>query len=265
MTNALDDRYYVRSVGRAAQVLEHLAAAPDGLTVTEVARVIDGSKSSTFSTLQTLETHGFVTSEGEGLQRRYCLGLALARLGELAVNRVSIRDVALPELRALTTETQMSSRVATPDRGFAVIVGRVDAPRSVRFDLHMGQREAPHCSGLGKAVTAELGDEDVRALLARTGMPARTKRTLTTPDALIDELRRVRRQGYAVDDEEDAEGIYCVAAAVHNHRGECAGAISVTDLKLDTTAARIQELGGQVRQCADRISTRLGWTGTGTV
>ncbi|WP_019547342.1 IclR family transcriptional regulator [Streptomyces sulphureus] len=260
MTNGTDERYHVRSVSRAAQVLEHLATATDGMTVTEVARVTGGSKSSIFSTLQTLESHGLVSSEGEGPQRRYFLGLALARYGEIAVNRVSIRDVALPELRRLTDETHLSSRVAKPERGHAVIVGRVDAPASVRFDLHMGQRELPHCSGLGKAVTAELDDDTARALLDSAGMPARTRKTITDPDELIAQLADVRRRGYAVDDEEDAEGIYCVGAVARNHRGECAGAISVTGLKLDVTEDRLHELGELVRKHADRISARLGWS-----
>lgn len=260
MANSTDERYYVRSVGRAAQILEHLAAATDGLAVTEVARIAGGSKSSTFSTLQTLESHGLVSSEGEGPQRRYFLGLALARYGEIAVNRVSIRDIALPELRELTDETQMSSRVAKPEHGCAVIVGRVDAPGSVRFDLHMGQRELPHCSGLGKAVTAELDDDAVRGLLDSVGMPARTRKTITDPDELIAQLADVRRRGYSVDDEEDADGVYCVGAVARNHRGECAGAISATGLKLDVTEEHLHELGELVRKYAERISARLGWT-----
>lgn len=260
MTNRIDDRYLVRSVSRAAQLLEYLATAADGLTVTEAARVVGGSKSSTFSTLQTLESHGLATSEGTGPQRRYHLGLALARYGEIAVNRVSIRDIALPRLRALTNETQLSSRVATPQDGYAVIVGRVDAPGSVRFDLHMGQRELPHCSGLGKAVMAELDEEVARTILAAEGMPSRTRKTLTSADALVGQLDQVRQRGYAIDDEEDADGIYCVAAPVRDHRGICAGAISVTGLKLDITDAQIHGVGERVRKYAADISGRLGWS-----
>ncbi|MBA0052021.1 IclR family transcriptional regulator [Streptomyces sp. AJS327] len=259
MTNSLDERYRVRSVSRAAEILEHLASAGDALTVTEVTRAAGGSKSSVFSTLQTLEAHGLVSSEGEGPQRRYSLGLALARYGEIAVGRASIRDIALPELRHLTEETGLSSRVAKPEQGRAVIVGRVDAPGSVRFDLHMGQRELPHSSGLGKAVTAERDDDAIRELLEAAGMPARTRRTLTDPDALLAELAEVRRRGYAIDDEEDADGVYCVGAAVRDHRGACAGAISVTGLKLDVSPERLHELGERVRESADRVSTRLGW------
>lgn len=260
MTNGTDERYYVRSVSRAAQILEHLATAIDGLTVTEVARVAGGAKSSTFSTLQTLESHGLVSSEGEGPQRRYFLGLTLARYGEIAVNRVSIRDIALPELRQLTDETGLSSRVAKPERGHAVIVGRVDAPGSVRFDLHMGQRELPHCSGLGKAVMAELDDGAAREVLDSVGMPARTRKTLTDPDEFIAQLADVRQRGYSVDDEEDADGVFCVGATARNHRGECAGAISVTGLKLTITEERVHELGELVRAHAERISARLGWS-----
>lgn len=258
VANELDKRYEVRSVSRAVEILECLTEPGDGLTVTEIARRVGGAKSAAFSTLQTLEAHGFVASQGEGALRRYRLGLALARLGEHAITQVSLRDVAMPVLRELTAETGLSSRVAVPEDGFAVIVGRADPPGAVRFDLHMGHREPPHCTGLGKAMLASLGEERAREIIEAHGLPARTPRTIVDPAALLTDLAEIRRRGYSVDDEEDAEGIFCVGAVINDHRGECAGAISVTGLKLDLPVWRIHQIGETVRGYATRITGLLG-------
>ncbi|MEU7002188.1 IclR family transcriptional regulator [Nonomuraea sp. NPDC046570] len=258
VANEIDARYQVRSVSRAIEILESLEQPGDGLTVTEVARRVSASKSAAFSTLQTLEMHGFVSSQGEGTSRRYRLGLALARLGEHAVAQVSLREVAGPVLRELSEETGMSSRVAVPEEGFAVIVGRVDAPGTVRFDLHMGHREPPHCTGLGKAMASAMPEDRLREIVERVGLPQRTSRTITDLPTLLADLAEVRRRGYAVDDEEDAEGIFCVGAPVHDHRGQCAGAVSVTGLKLDLPAWRIHQIGESVRTHAERITGLLG-------
>jgi IclR family transcriptional regulator, acetate operon repressor len=258
MTNKPDNRYEVRSVSRAVEVLECLTQPGDGLTVTEIARLVGGSKSATFSTLQTLEMHGFVGSQGEGTSRRYRLGLALARLGEHAMAQVSLRDLARPVLQDLTAATGMSSRVAIPEDGFAVIVGRVDAPTAIRFDLHMGRRESPHCTGLGKALLAELPEAEAARIVEQHGLPARTSHTIINPATLAADLAEIRRRGYSVDDEEDADGIFCVGSTVRDHRGDVAGAISVTGLKLDLPVWRIHQIGETVREHAARITALYG-------
>lgn len=262
MTNSLDERYQVRSVSRAVAILELLAASGNGKTVTEIAREVGGSKSSIFSTLQTLSAHGLVASGGgEGAAHHYRLGLALARLGEAAVDQVSLRNVALPVLSELGVATGLSARLATPDNGFAVVVGRVDSPSAVRFNLHMGQRECPHSSGLGKAIMAELDDDEAERILRHNGMPEHTENTITELPVLLNELAAVRKRGYAIDEEEDAPGVFCVAAAIRDHGGRCAGAVSVTGLKLDLPVSRIHEIGDIVRAHADRISDRLAGRG----
>lgn len=260
----MDKRYQVRSVSRAVEILEALADGADGLTVTEVAKRVGAAKSAAFSTLQTLEAHGFAASRGEGAARRYRLGLALARLGEHAIGQVSMRDIALPVLRELSEETGMTARVAVPEAGHAVVVGRVNAPGAVRFDLHMGTREPAHCTGVGKAILAELPEDAAREVLSAGPLAARTPRTLTDVPAVLADLAEIRRRGYAIDDEEDAEGIFCVGSAVRDHRDECAGAISVTGLKLDLPLWRIHQIGETVRGYAVRVTDLLSGRVAGT-
>ncbi|MEU9607118.1 IclR family transcriptional regulator [Streptomyces sp. NPDC048057] len=254
-------KYWVKTVGRGAEILEALATRGpgNGMSVTEVGQACGISKSAAFGILQTLRHYGLVADEGEGMHRRYRLGMALARLGDRARSQVSLRDVARPVLLELTAATGMASRVAVLEAGHAVVIDQVDLEHGPRLDLRMGTRELPHCSGLGKALLAEMPLDEARALIARTGLRRRTSRTITDEETLITHLRDIRMSGYALDDEEDAEGIFCVGSVVRDHRGGTAGAISVTGLKLDQPSWRFQEIGREVADAAQRISRALGY------
>jgi hypothetical protein len=116
----------------------------------------------------------------------------------------------------------------------------------------------PHCSAVGKALLAQMPREEAKAILRRLGMPRRTAHTVTSVAAFLGELDRVVREGYAVDDEEDTEGVSCVAACVFDRGGKAAGAISVTGLKPRDWSRRKNLLAQAVKPCAARISQRLG-------
>jgi IclR family acetate operon transcriptional repressor len=254
-----DDRYRVRSVERALDVLEVLGEADsNGVRLAELARRLDTSKSTVLAVLRTLTARGFVAELGEGRARRYRLGLALARLGDQVLGQFDLLDVALPSLQAMTDETGWTSRVGVLDEAFAVILGRVDGPGIIRFQSNLARRELPHCSAIGKALLSHLAEEDVRAIVARTGLPGRTATTITDVGHLLRELEGVRGKEYAVDDEEDSEGVCCVGSSVFDHRNACVAAISVTGLKLMLPAGGIDAMGQVVRRYAAEISTKLG-------
>ncbi|MFJ1902208.1 MULTISPECIES: IclR family transcriptional regulator [unclassified Streptomyces] len=264
MTNSAaseEPKYWVKSVARAADILEALAAPSqgNGLSVTEVGQVCSISKSAAFGMLQTLRAYGLVSDDGEGMNRRYRLGMSLARLGDRARSQVSLRGVAHPVLRELSRTTGMASRLAVPEDGHAVVVDQVELDQRVRLDLRMGQRELPHCTGLGKALLSAVPQGEAASIVERFGLPRRTSRTITDPATFLSHLRDIARVGYALDDEEDAEGIICIGAPVFDDRSVCAGAVSITGLKTGLPAWRYQELGGQVRDSARRISVSLGW------
>jgi IclR family acetate operon transcriptional repressor len=139
-----------------------------------------------------------------------------------------------------------------------VVVGRVDAPGAVRFDAALGRRELPHCSAVGKALLAMLPPTQARAILGRGKLPMRTPHTNTDPASLMAELALTARRGYAVDDEEDTEGVACIGCCVFDRTGSAAGAISVTGLKQRGWARRRESLARAVARHAARISRALG-------
>ena len=255
-----DPKQKLRSLSRALDILELLGQGPaQGLAVGEVAAGIQVSRSTAFVLLQTLVERGFVADVRLGGSRLYRLGLALVRLGIQVLAGDSLGQAATPLLQQLTASTNFTSRLAVlDDEGCAVAVARVDAPGPFRLSSSLGRRELPHCSAVGKAILSGLPEPEVRTLVQRLGMPRRTPRTLTTPAALLNDLRLVRQRGFAFDDEEDNLGVVCVGAALYDGSGQAVAAISVTGIKQDRSLASLVKLGRVVRAHADQISQRLG-------
>ncbi len=259
---ATDERYRVQSLGRALDLVELIAArGKDGARLTDLARELGLSKAAVYALLQTLLSRGFLSDFSEGANRRYRLGMALARLGDMAVANIALADVAMPELRKLTSETGLTSRLAILDEGHAVVVGRVDAPGAVRFDAALGRREMPHCSAVGKALLSALPRDEASRLLEGIELPRRTPHTITALPLLIQELARTAERGYAVDDEEDNEGVACVGSCIFGRAGVAAGAISVTGIKQRDWSSRVEDLARRVIRCAETVSQQLGHRG----
>ena len=256
-----DQRYRLRSVERALDALELLAAAGQGgMTLTELAGRLAVAKSSAFALLHTLAARGYAAESGPRLDRRYRLGISLAKLGDAAEQQTPLLSLAMPVLQSVTDATGLTSRLVMPNGAYAVPVARVDAPGTVRFASYLGLREYPHCTSAGKALLAALPPEHARALAVEAGLPPRTPRTITDPDVLTRDLEVSAARGYAIDDEEDCEGVFCVGAAVYDRSGKCVAAISGTGLKLNRPTWRVDELGVAIRAAADQLTLALGGT-----
>jgi IclR family transcriptional regulator, acetate operon repressor len=252
-----DDRYTVRSVQRALQLLEIVASEPEsGLSLTEIAKILGLSKSTTLATARTLTAHGMLRSIEPG--PRYKLGTALIRYGELASKGNALGELCLPILRSVSAATGMTARLAVSQDGYPVGVERVDGPGNVRFHAPLGRREPAHATAAGKSILAMLSRERVAEICQEAGLTRFTEHTITEQDTLFTDLDTVRRRGYSVDDEEEVMGVFCVGAPVFDHQGACAGAISVTGIKHDLPSWRIAEIGQVVRAHADEMSRLLG-------
>ncbi|MEU8265600.1 IclR family transcriptional regulator [Sphaerisporangium sp. NPDC049002] len=253
------DKYRVKSLDHALDVVEALAhGGREGLAVTEVATTVGMSKSSAYSILQTLLRRGFVASHGTGPTRRYRLGLSFAYLGDQVTSQTGLREVAMPYLEELTRVAGLTSRLAIFDEGYAVAIGRIDGPGTIRIAPFLGRRELPHATAIGKAMLSTLGDDEVRTIIESIGLPARGPNTIVDIDTLLHDLHRSAERGYAVDDEEDTAGVVCIGASVLDRTGTCVGAISVTALKHEMRADAAAEIGTLVRRYADTITTELG-------
>jgi IclR family acetate operon transcriptional repressor len=146
--------------------------------------------------------------------RQYSLGPKLMRLTDAASKRVGAWT--RPAMTRAVTELGESVNLAVLDVDEIVYVAQVQPSRNfMRMFTEVGRRTAPHATAVGKAILASYPDEDVVALLGRTGMQRHTEHTLVTPEDFLAELAEVRRLGYAIDDGEQELGVRCVGVAVH--------------------------------------------------
>ena len=104
---------------------------------------------------------------------------------------------------------------------------------------------------------AELTNEEIMKISQESGLLARTKKSITSQKLLIEEIKQIRLAGFATDDEEDAQGIFCVGAAFFDHFGRCAGAISATGVKTELSADQVQKLGKLVIKFADELTNAM--------
>jgi IclR family acetate operon transcriptional repressor len=224
--------------------------------VTEIAGHLKVAKSTALSLARTLSAAGLLRSVNPG--PRYVLGLNLLRLGDLVGQQTSIAELGLPTLRELSSVTGLTARLALNENGYPVFLERIDGEGSIRFHTPLGQCEEPHATAAGKAILAEMDEQQVRDFIADAGMAVHTSKTLTDINALLEDLDRVRVEGHATDDEEGVEGVFCVGAAFFDQQGRCAGALSITGLKVDVSSREVQRLGAIVKERAERMTFLLG-------
>jgi len=247
----------VGSVTRALNLVDYVMTGPsEGLTLTEIAREMKSSKSAALATLRTLVEHGYLRMSEPG--PRYLPGMSLIRLGDLASARDPIASVSRPIMNDLNKKTGLTVRIARNDDGYPVFVDRVDGPGVVRFFTPLGVREYPHVSSVGKAILAELPDERIREIAEECGLAARTPKTITSLTKLMADIRQIRKRGYGIDDEEDAQGVVCIGAAFYDHFGNCAGGISATGLKSELSPEKIEKMGLKILKHAEAITQKLG-------
>jgi len=206
----------VQVLRRAALIMRLLGEHPDGVTFTELARLAGLPRPTVHRIVGTLEEEGFVVTPPSGKLR---LGPALIRLA--VTGRRELRHEATPYLEALSHDLNETVDLAVLDGGEVLFIDQHTPCRRLRIVSEIGARFPVHCTANGKALLAQLSDDEVRHLLPRR-LEALTEHTITDRDRLLHELAAVRVHGYAIDDEEHRLGICAVGTAVSDVVGATA-------------------------------------------
>jgi len=246
----------VQSVERAMKILEALAAEADGLGVTELSRRVKLHKSTVHRLLSTLLGLGYVEKNEEN--ERYRLGMKLLYLGSSILERMDLRHEAYVFLKELSREVNEAVHLVVPDGYSALYVDKLEGNKTIRMHSQIGKRVPMHASAVGKAIMAFEDERFVKEILERD-LPKFTKKTITDPKQLQAHLQDIRSRGFAVDDEENEEGIRCVGAPIFDYTGKVIGAVSVSGPTVTVLPERVQDIAEKLRACADKISNRMGW------
>jgi IclR family transcriptional regulator, KDG regulon repressor len=252
------DKNFVGLTQKLFSILETLSQQPKaGVPLDEITRSTGMAKTTVFRLLYSMAKLGYV--DQDPVTNLYALSGQFFELGTNALPYQRLTIVAKPLIEALVFRFSESVNLAVPINGLAVYIMVMESPMAYRVASTVGDYSYFHSTSVGKSIAAYLSDEEREQALLRHRMPAMTPKTITTRAAFEEELEKVRREGVAVDNEENAPGIICVGGPIFAGKGKPIAALSVSG-----PAVRISEslpaIKRAVKETVQKISMLLGYT-----
>jgi DNA-binding IclR family transcriptional regulator len=247
-------RQLVPALYKAFAILD-LVSRDSGIGFSAIHKRLHLPKSSAHQLITALSDLGALKSDGSG---GFVLGLKFCELGAWAASQRSIEREAMPFLKALAREAQMTCHLGVLEGNEAVYLAKVDLEQDIKINTWVGKRLSLYRSSLGKVLLAWQPEAVQEELLATIEWARKTPKSLPDADAVRRHLEDVRTRGWAVDDEEDVPNIRCIAAPVFDQSGSVVAAISVVGTVLQVKPEDFPRLAVRVRAVADDISRTLG-------
>ena len=253
--NDKESKNSIQVIERMMRLLDVLAESPDAVSLKLASGKAELHPSTAHRILTALVRDRMVERVDQG---SYRLGMRLLELGNLVKSRISVREHALPFMRELHAATGEAVNLSVRRDDEIVYIERTSSGRSLMRVVNIiGARAPLHITAVGKLFLLEDGAEGLKAYAERTSLPAFTKNTIHALPALERELDRVRRQGYAIDNEEAELGVRCVGAGIRDDTGAL-----VAGLSISSPAERMKPgWSAMVRDTAEKISRAIGYRG----
>jgi DNA-binding IclR family transcriptional regulator len=249
-------RYRVQVLDRAFAILNLLSSGVDDVSPTDLTAQLHLHKSTVHRLLVVLEGQRFIRRTPEG---KYGLGMGLIEIGNRAMEQLDLGARATLFLQQLVDDTGETAHISVLSGTEMTSIANSPGRWTLRTPSTVGQRTHVYCTSVGKAVAAFLPPIQLDELISELHFVRCTSRTITTPLLLREELARVRRRGFAVDDEEAEEGLRCIGAPVRNYSGDVVASMSIAGPVFRIRKRQVPELASAVMQAADRLSANLGY------
>ena len=251
-------RYSIETLERGLSVLSLFSNDTSELTLTEISRAADINMTTSLRIASTLEGAGYLRRDPE--TKRYRPSLKVLQLGFSALRSMDIRQSARPYLELLSKETGETVSLAVLDGLEIVYVDRIRNRQIVGVVLGMGSRLPAHCTSMGKAMLAYLPEDRLKTRLNGADLQACTGNTISETDSLEADLAKVRRRGYAVNNQELAVGLRAVAAPIWGEHGQVVAAINISGSTETISRSRLkQDLVPLLSTTSAEISQSLGF------
>lgn len=243
----------IQVIERMMDLLDTLARFPDPVNLKRLANMTGLHPSTAHRILNVLVEYRMVDRVEPGTYR---LGIRLLELGNLAKTRIDLRQEALPYMQRLHELLQETVNLSVRQDDEMVYVERLTSDRSAMRVAHLiGARAPLHVTAVGKLFLLEDGADKTQEYIGRNGLATYTRNTIRDPESLARELERVRKLGYAFDNEEAEKGVSCVGAGIYDDEGRLVAGLSVSapSNRLD------KSWGPQIKDVADAISRAIGF------
>ena len=247
----------VQSLDRAFDLLEALCRSHGGMTIGALSAETGLHKSTVHRLLASMCARGYV--HRDAVTSIYRAGMRLCELSSAIVDNLDMVDIVRAPLERLSHETGETAHLAMQEGRDIVYVHKVESGSgAIRMFSRIGMRRPLFCTGVGKAMLATWEDAEVRSVWQESDVRPWTERTIVDEAAFFQEIGRVRRMGYALDNEETELGVRCIAAALPDYRGRAAYAISLSAPVGRMTDERIAELRGPLLSARAEIEAAMG-------
>jgi len=251
----------VQSIERVVTIFDVLAQSSQGISLRELSARVKLPKGTTHRLLSSLAYYGYIRQTPE--TKNYHLGFKLIELGSSLLNQLDIRSQAKPFLNDLAAKINETVHLVILDQYEALYIDKVESnvkQGGLQMVSQVGLRVPLHCSAVGKVLLAYLSENELEGIIQQTGLFKRTKNTITDPENLKAHLKVVRSRGFAIDDEENEEGIRCVGAPIFNQQGQVIAAISISGPAVRITKEVLKKtFKTEVIKAAAEISREFGY------
>jgi DNA-binding IclR family transcriptional regulator len=247
--------YQLHSLDRAVAVLEMLGESDTALSLAEVCQRLRLHKSTAHRSLMVLERSALIERTPGN---RYRLGLKLYELGNRAVEQVDLRTRVHPYFRRLAAQVGETVHLSVLQKTSIVYLDKVEPNRRVCVSSKTGTSNPVYCTSMGKAMLAFQPPEVIEQIISKIRFVRYTPKTLTTREALLKALERVRRRGYAIDDQEIEVGVRCIGAPIFDEKRRAIAAVSVSGPASRIAAPTMPEIAEHLLRCCRDISVSLG-------
>lgn len=247
----------IQSVQRALNILDLFDEFHTELKITEISSRLGLNKSTTHAILNTLKSSNYIKQDSE--TGKYSLGIKLLERGNFVMNSMDIRALAKRYLIELSKETGNTTHLVVLDGKSGVYIDKVEGLNKTIVFSRIGRRVPIHSSAVGKVLVAFKSKKDVAYLLDSYDFFVQTAHTITNKETYLEELQKVATQGFATDQEENEDGVYCIAVPVYDHSGSVIAAISMSfALSMITEETKVQTVK-RLKESALLISQQMGY------
>lgn len=247
-----------KAILRGLEILKFVGESEEAVTIAEISKYLGIPKTSVFNIVSALVNKKFLSIKDNKL-KSYKLGIGAFELGSLYLNKIELTNIAEPVLKWLADNVLETVFLAIVNNNELVYISKKESKSALRTTANLGSRMPLYSTSLGKAILATYNKEELNRYLQQTDLVARTKNTIVNKEDLLLDLNRIRQRGYAISNEENEEGIFCIAVPIYNSSEQAIASLSISSLKIKSTEERTQVHKEFAIKAALEISEKLGY------
>lgn len=251
--------YPIKVLDKSLSVLDILLQNNAPMSITGISKKLGIYPSTIHRILDTLKYRGYVEQNSD--DQKYLLGLKLVELGMTRYHQISLAKEVSPFLKELVDECHETVHLGILYHENVLYIAKEDSPQTIRMVSRVGRRASLYSTGLGKILLAYLSEKERKKIIAHIKIRRFTENTITNKVELEKELEQVRKQGLALDREENEKEVYCIAVPIKNYRGKVIAALSISSPTYRINAQRKKFLKKSIQCMGRKISKRLGCNG----